>query len=275
MFTARNNERKSLIFEIFRFVDLLYHTTVRNIRKDSINPIISVLNQIVMAIILVFVFLFFIRILGMRSVAIRGNEVQFIMSGIFLYLVHVGALGAAQSVGSQRSAINLHTHITHLMSVLAAGLAQLYIMILATTILLSVTHILVDPVEFDSLSGFAFAFFMSWVCGMAIGYLINALSPFAPRIMTILAALYTRGNMIFSGKMLVANTLPAAMLPFFLWNPLFHIIDYSRGESFINYTPRVSNIYYPIWVTIVLFVLALMLQKMADKKVSASWGKRR
>ena len=275
MFFEPKRNNTSLLYEVFRFFDLLYHTTVRNIRKESANPIIAVVNQILTALVLVVVFLFFIRILGMRSLAIRGNEVQFIMAGIFLFLVHNGALGAGGSIGSQRNALNLHTHVTHFMSLFAAGFAQLYISILAATICLGLSHIILEPVEFHRFSGFAFAFFMAWISGLSIGYFFNAIMPFAPRIVALIQTFYSRGNMIFSGKMTLANSLPAMMLPYFLWNPLFHIIDYSRGESFINYTPRVTNINYPIYLTIIVFILAMMLQKNADKKVSASWGARR
>lgn len=77
--------------------------------------------------------------------------------------------------------------------------------------------------------------------------------------------------MIFSGKMVLANTLPPTMLALFDWNPLFHIIDQARGFAFINYNPRNSNLDYSITVTIVFFVLGLIIQYYTNKRVSASW----
>ena len=77
--------------------------------------------------------------------------------------------------------------------------------------------------------------------------------------------------MIFSGKMVLANTLPPTMLALFDWNPLFHIIDQARGFAFINYNPRNSNLDYPITLTIVFFVLGLIVQYYTNKRVSASW----
>ena len=176
--------------------------------------------------------------------------------------------------GDQRDPLNLHTHVTHFMNILAAALAELYIMILACSILLYATHITWEPVEIHNLSGFAFAFFLTWICGLSIGYLFNALIPFAPRFFRLIQLAYTRSNMIFSGKMTLGNTIPATILPYFLWNPLFHIIDYSRGESFVNYTPRYTNIDYPIFFSMTVFVLAMVLQKYADLNVSESWSKR-
>ena len=73
--------------------------------------------------------------------------------------------------------------------------------------------------------------------------------------------------MIFSGKMVLANTLPPTMLALFDWNPLFHIIDQARGFAFINYNPRNSNLDYPITLTIVFFVLGLIIQYYTNKRV--------
>jgi len=78
--------------------------------------------------------------------------------------------------------------------------------------------------------------------------------------------------MIFSGKMMLGNTLPATMLVMFDWNPLFHIIDQARGFAFINYNPRNSNLEYPIIMSLIFFSLGLIIQYYTNKRVSASWS---
>ena len=55
---------------------------------------------------------------------------------------------------------------------------------------------------------------------------------------------YRRVNMLASGKMFVANTLPSFMLAMFDWNPLFHCVDQARSMMFINYSPIHSNLSY-------------------------------
>ncbi|MEM7240717.1 MAG: ABC transporter permease [Pseudomonadota bacterium] len=274
MFSAGKNKRSNLLLEAIRFFDLLYHTTVRNVRRVSFNPIIAIVNQILTMLVLVAAFMMLTTLLGTRTAAVRGNSVQFIMSGIFLFLVHNSSLGAAALVGGLRTPLTLHTHITHFMLVMSAGMAALYIQILAVVLIFTVTHILVEPVVFQSLAGFSFAFFIAWASGLMIGFFFSVISPYSPRVVELLKMLYMRSNMIFSGKMFVANTIPASILPYFYWNPLFHTIDYARGESFINYTPRVININYPIVVTIIFFVLALIFQRYGQNVVSASWNKR-
>jgi hypothetical protein len=71
-------------------------------------------------------------------------------------------------------------------------------------------------------------FLLAWASGCAIGILLYGLMPWAPSFISLLSTIYQRANMIFSGKMMLGNTLPATMLVMFDWNPLFHIIDQAR-----------------------------------------------
>jgi ABC-type polysaccharide/polyol phosphate export permease len=81
--------------------------------------------------------------------------------------------------------------------------------------------------------------------------------------------------MIASGKMFVANTLPAYMLAMFDWNPLFHCIDQMRGFVFVNYLPRNSSIEYPLYVTIVLMMIGMLGEFYTRQQASLSWDARR
>ncbi len=81
--------------------------------------------------------------------------------------------------------------------------------------------------------------------------------------------------MIASGKMFVANSLPAFMISMFDWNPLFHTIDQARGYAFINYVPRNSNWEYVVYLSLTLLMIGLMGEFYTRKHASASWSARR
>ncbi len=72
--------------------------------------------------------------------------------------------------------------------------------------------------------------------------------------------------------MFVANTLPTFMLPYFEWNPLFHIIDQMRGYAFINYVPHNSSLAYPVYFTLTVAMIGLMLEFFTRNSVSESWS---
>ena len=77
--------------------------------------------------------------------------------------------------------------------------------------------------------------------------------------------------MIASGKMFVANMMPGFLLRAFDWNPLFHLIDQTRGFVFINYTPHNSNLSYPFYLTVTLLMIGLMAEFVTRNMMSLSY----
>jgi ABC-type polysaccharide/polyol phosphate export permease len=102
-----------------------------------------------------------------------------------------------------------------------------------------------------------------------------SLSAFFPKLMSIVSTIYQRANMIFSGKMILAKLMGPALLPFFAWNPLFHLVDQARVSVFINYNSAATNLAYPIWFGIITLLIGFMLEHYARKYVSQSANARR
>ena len=57
----------------------------------------------------------------------------------------------------------------------------------------------------------------------------------------------------------------------FSWNPLFHIIDQTRGFVFLNYTPHYTSISYAVIVGMVLIFFGLLGDTFTRQYASASW----
>ena len=133
-------------------------------------------------------------------------------------------------------------------------------------------HALVTPITIDKPIGALGALLMAWFSGVAVGIIFLAVKPWAPRLVPILRMVYLRANMITSGKMFVANTLPGSLLAVFSWNPLFHSVDQARGYIFINYTPYFTSMAYPPYLSLTLLVIGLMLEFFTWQRASASWG---
>ena len=92
----------------------------------------------------------------------------------------------------------------------------------------------------------------------------------APGAIVFASLIYQRANMVASGKMFVANSLPALWLAYFYLNPLFHIIDQARGFAFVNYNPHNSSLDYQIYMTIAFVLIGLMVEFVTCKHASTS-----
>lgn len=113
---------------------------------------------------------------------------------------------------------------------------------------------------------------LAWFTGCGVGVILLSLKPWFPGFVAMAASIYGRANMIASGKMFVANTMPGYILVMFDWNPLFHVIDQTRGFVFINYNPHFSSVSYPLQIGMILIVIGMMFEFYTRRNASISWS---
>jgi ABC-type polysaccharide/polyol phosphate export permease len=273
VFTPRRSE--TIVASAFNTTELIYHNTVRSIRKGHANAFISLFNNVMQSLILVGVFYFMFDILGLRGSAIRGDFLLFVMSGIFLFMTHTKSMGAV--VGSEGPASPMMNHLpmNTAIAIASAALGALYIQVLSVVLILGVYSMGWGPVSIWDPIGALGMLLLAWFSGVAVGLVFLAIKPWFPGFTQISSSVYSRANMIASGKMFVANAMPAYMLALFDWNPLFHIIDQARGFVFVNYNPHYSSWPYALYVALVLTMIGLMGEFYTRRHASMSWQARR
>lgn len=256
-------------------LELIYHNTVRTVRRTHANALVAILMSILQTIVMVMAFYFLFVLLGIRGAAIRGDFLLYIMSGIFLYMVHVRTVQAVIGSEGPASAMMKHAPMNTAIAIASSALGALYVQILSILVILYVYHVGWNPITIYFWPGAMGMVILSWFTGIAVGLIFLALKPWFPGFVSIGSTIYSRANMLASGKTFVANQLPATMLPIFDWNPLFHAIDQARGYTFINYFPHNSSISYPIYIGLVLLMVGLMGEFYTRKRASLSWEARR
>jgi ABC-type polysaccharide/polyol phosphate export permease len=250
---------------------LIYHSVVRNIRTEHRNALIGLLMNMLQTIIFVGVFYFMFSVLGLKGSAIRGDFLIYIMSGIFLFMTHNKAMSAVVGSEGPASAMMKHAPMNTIIAITSSAIAALYTQILSMTIVLYLYHVIFGPIKILDPIGALGMVILAWFTGAAVGVVLLSLKPWFPDFVKIASSFYARANMITSGKMFVANTLPGHLLAMFDWNPLFHCIDQARGFAFVNYNPHYSSISYPLTVAVILIMVGLMLEFFTRKHASVSW----
>ncbi|MGR3466509.1 MAG: ABC transporter permease [Shimia sp.] len=255
-------------------MELIYHSVVRNVRKTHGNALVGLIMSMMQAVMFVATFYLMFSILGLRGLAIRGDFLIYIMSGIFVFLTHTKALQAVVGSEGPASAMMKHAPMNTIIAISGAALSALYLQTLTLITILFVYHVAITPVEIDRMIPAFGMYLAGWFSGVGIGMVFLAAKPWSPGTINMIVSIYSRANMLASGKMFVANQLPPFMLAMFSWNPLFHCIDQTRGFAFINYTPHNSSWSYPIYVALALMMVGLMGEFYTRKHASASWGAR-
>ena len=253
-------------------MELVYHNTVRSIRSGHRDAVFAILASILQTLVMVLVFFFFMDFMGMRQAAVRGDFLLYVMSGIFVFMVHIKAVAAVSGAEGPTSPMMQHAPMNTTISIWASAFSALYVQVIALLAILGAYHLLWKPLEIYDPIGALAMILLAWFSGCAIGAVFLAVKPWAPRSVGIVQQIYVRLNMFASGKMFLANLMTPKMLMVFSWNPLFHVIDQGRGEVFLNYNPMKSELAYPIIVSVVLLVIGLIGESYTRKRVSVSWS---
>lgn len=258
----------------FQMLTLTFHWAARELTTSNRSPIFALINEVLQSMMMILVFFGMFQIMGMQSTAVRGDFLLYLMSGIFCFIVHTKAVGDIAGAEGPLSQMMLHAPMNTTVAIGARALSSIYKQLIGVTVILFVYDAVTDNVQFYRLIPAAGMFILAWASGCCIGLVLLALKPFAPKLVTLISMIYRRANMLFSGKMFLANTMPASMLPMFEWNPLFHIIDQCRGFTFLNYNPHFSSISYPIKISLIFLVIGLMAEFTSRKNasLSASYG---
>ncbi|MEM7722180.1 MAG: ABC transporter permease [Pseudomonadota bacterium] len=257
---------------ILNTASLVFYGAARKVRSGHNNAIVAILLSMAQGVLFLAVFYLMFTILGQRGMAIRGNYLLYLLTGIFAYLTHIQSVSAVMGAENATSPMMQHAPMNTLVSILSAALSTLYIKVISLGIILFFIHTLFEPISFQYWPGALGMFLLSWASGCTVGLVFMALAPWRPELINIIKMVYIRANMIASGKMFVANMLPSALVALFDWNPLFHIIDQARGFTFVNYAPHYSNWQYPVYAALVLLVIGMMGENYTRKHISASWS---
>ena len=270
---AKPRHTRSGISDTLAFLEQVYFGTVRGMRKSSgRNAVLGLIGSMMQTVVFITAFYFMFQLLGVRSSPIKGDYMLYIISGIAMFMTHNTAVQAVAGAEGPTSSMMQHAPMNTMIAVCSAALQSLYQQTITIGTILLIYHLAINPVDIFNPIGLAGVFLLSWFTGVAIGMVFLALTPWHPPLVKILLMVYRRVNMLASGKMFVANTLPSFMLVIFDWNPLFHCVDQARGVMFINYSPMHSNLSYPLKVALVAVVLGLMGEFFTRKRASMSWG---
>lgn len=268
-------KRKTRLRGAFEILELIYHVAVRNLRKTNGNAVLGLFLSIFQSLTMVLVMFALFHFLGVRRIAIRGDFLLYVMSGVFMFMTHIKTIGAVAGADGPTSPMMMHSTMNPIISIVAAALSALYQQTLAAGVILFFYHTAFNPISIEDPVGVLGMHLLAWFSGIGIGMVFLSAKPWQPEAIGIITMLYQRANMIASGKMLVANATPPSIRALFDWNPLFHTIDQGRGFIFLNYAPRYTSIEYPIYFALTCMMIGLMAEFFTRQHASMSWGKNR
>ncbi|SMR82488.1 ABC-type polysaccharide/polyol phosphate export permease [Aliiroseovarius halocynthiae] len=272
MFEAKKKQTQlSVTLSMFA---VIFHMTAHSIRSKHTNAFAAIAINMIQVVMMVAVFFVMFELLGLRGAALRGDFLLYIMSGIFIFITNVKAMGSVAGSSGPSHPMMQHAPMNTFVAMVSAALGSLYIQVLCIMLILIIYHTAFTPIEIYRPIQAFMMILLAWFNGAAIGLVFLALKPWFPQLTGISQTIYMRVNMFASGKMFVANSAPFYLIAMVSWNPLFHIVDQTRGFTFINYNPHYTNWMYPLVFSFVIMLIGFMGENYSRKHVSASWAAR-
>jgi ABC-type polysaccharide/polyol phosphate export permease len=127
-------------------IEVIYHATVRNVRKTHANALVGIFLNMLQSLTLVLIFYVMYAVLGLRGTMIRGDFLLYIMSGIFLYMTQIKTMGAVVGSDGPASPMMQHAPMNTFVAIMSAAFSQLYIQVLSVSVVLYVYHIAFQPI---------------------------------------------------------------------------------------------------------------------------------
>ncbi|GIX15796.1 MAG: ABC transporter permease [Paracoccaceae bacterium] len=250
----------TLLGGALRLIEVLKATVVHVIRQETGRSALGFVSAMTRPLILLATFMVIIEVMGVRGIAIRGNTVTFLMTGIICFLTHVTAVQKVAAALRKARGFMHHAPASLALFVFAQAVGALYLNLLAGLGVWLVAELSGHGLGILHPAGMILPYLLSWASGVGVGMILLALSHHAPTAAEVTAAVYTRVQFFTCGKFWAANIMPIGLVDYAVWNPLLHTIDQMRGAAFVNYTPQHTELGYPAIFTAVVLVIGFMLE---------------
>ena len=176
----RPNVRKTPARSALTLLEVIFHASVRTIRKSHRNAAFGLVMNMIQSAIFVAIFLLTFYIIGIRTTPLRGDFMLYIMTGVFMYMTHIKAIGAVSGAETSTSQMMKHAPMNTIVSISAAALSRLYTQVLSAMCILFLYHTVWTPITIDQPVGALCMLLLSWISGCAIGMIFMAARPVEP-----------------------------------------------------------------------------------------------
>jgi hypothetical protein len=168
----------SLLFSLF---SVTYHTAVRKVRKTHGNAMVAIGMSLLQSFMFLAAFYLMFTVIGARTMAIRGDFMLYLLTGIYMYLVHIQALQAVLASENSTSPMMQHAPMNTLVAILSSALSVLYVKTISLLVVLFTMHTLIQPIEIYDWSSAMMMYLLAWGSGCAIGSDPHGVEALGPR----------------------------------------------------------------------------------------------
>lgn len=246
----------------YRVVDALVYRELRT-RVSAVKG--GFLGVLLQPLGLIAIWMFFLSIINTH----RGgslNVVLFLSSGIILFTIFSQITNRSLTVMEANEALLFYKPVKPIDTVIARAITEtsLYTCCLLITVVGS--WIFLDQIVMNDLGLFFFTILLASCLGFSTGLLFMVAGHIIPNF-TQVGFWAPRVLWFLSGVPFRYWIFPAWSRPFFIWNPMMHVIELNRRSFSDDYYTPDANLDYAIITTVLLLTAALWVYYNNERKL--------
>ncbi len=218
---------------------------------------------------LVGVTVFVIIFSNLRNDAPSGMPlIAFMLVGFTCYSLFRDPWGSLQGSISNSRHLLTFPQVTTFDIILARAVLEVFVSFFVIGFLLYMAYLAGFEVRCERPLGVLLACCLLAIMGTGAGFLFASLEPLIPSIKQLGSQVLSRPLYFGSGLFFTAETLPAAVREFLLYNPILHMIELVRSEFFYEFeTSYGSWTYASLWAFSTLAVGLLTHQAVHKRAI--------
>jgi len=156
----------------------------------------------------------------------------FLITGIVPFSMLRATMNQAQGAISNNTSLLAFPQVTTFDLILARALLEVAVLLVVFAALIVGAGLLGIDVECENPLGVLAVCGLLWILGLGMGFLFSSLVPIIPSMRQFTSVLLGRPLFLSSGIFYTAESIPAGVREYMLYNPVLHMIELVRSEYF-------------------------------------------
>jgi len=175
-------------------------------------------------------------------------------------------MGQMQGAIAQNRSLFAFPQVTTFDVIIARALLEVLILSGVFILLLVGMHLAGQSVRVERPLGVLAACGLLALIGMGLGFIFASLSPILPSLKQISSAVLGRPLFLSSGIFFIAETVPAPVREYLLYNPLMHILELLRSAFFYEFESPYGDWGYATTWAVCTFSIGLLVHQAMRRK---------
>lgn len=215
---------------------------------------------------------YILTLIGVYSALGRGSPIDaditlFFFSGVIPWLMFSRMMTALSTVVDASQALLTYPHVKVLDLVVARIILEFSTLMVVAVLYLLLAGLVLGTYEgMESIPGVLAGLGMATMLGAGVGLLGSSIRLYFPAYSNFQGVL-TRVLFFTSGLFFLADSLPKELREYLWYNPVLHILEWTRSAFFAGFESNFYDLRYPLILLMVFLYLGLAAERVSRQRI--------